>query len=137
MSDFNAQIIKEFRENSGVVGGFFEGHTILLLHTTGAKSGKARTNPVVTNQDETGNYFVIASAGGAESHPDWYHNLVANPSVTVEVGTEKYDAVARVAEEPERTRLYETMEAEMPNFAEYKEKTKGIRIIPVIVLERK
>lgn len=134
MSDFNAQVIKEFRENNGVVGGHFEGRTILLLHTIGAKSGQERINPVVTQQDN-GNYFVIASAGGAPSHPAWYHNLVANPDVTVEVGTEKYAATARVAEEPERTRLYEIMEGEMAAFTEYKTKTE--RIIPVVVLERK
>lgn len=136
MSDFNDKVIKEFRENDGVVGGFFEGRTVLLLHTTGAKSGKARLHPLVTMQDDD-NYFVVASAGGAETHPAWYRNLVANPDVTVEVGTEKFDAVARVTDEPERTDLYEKIAAKMSFFTEYKEKTKGIRVIPVIVLERK
>lgn len=136
MSDFNARVIKEFRENDGVVGGFFEGRTVLLLHTTGAKSGKQRLHPLVTMQDD-GTYFIIASAGGSESHPAWYHNLVANPDVFVEVGTEKFEAVARVAQEPERSRLYEKIAAKMSFFTEYKEKTKGIRVIPVIVLERK
>jgi len=135
MSDFNEKIIKEFRENNGVVGGYFEGRTILLLHTIGAKSGNARLNPVVTLTNADGKHVIVASAAGADSHPAWYHNLVATPDVTVEVGTEKYDAVARVTEEPERTTLYEMMEAEMSGFTEYKNKTS--RVIPVVVLERK
>lgn len=136
MSDFNEQVIKEFRENDGVVGGFFEDKTVLLLQTTGAKSGKERLTPLVTLQDE-GDYFIIASAGGSNTHPAWYHNLVANPDVVVEVGTEKYEATARVIEEPERTRLYEKAAAEMAFFTKYKEQNEGIRVIPVIVLERK
>ena len=135
MSDFNQQVIEEFRSNEGVVGGYFEGQTVLLLHTTGAKSGLARINPVVTFKDGD-RYVIVASKGGAESHPDWYYNLVANPDVSVEVGTESFDATASVTEEPERSELYSKMETTNPAFTEYKEKTKGIRVIPVITLSR-
>lgn len=136
MSDFNEKVIAEFRANQGVVGGYFEGQTVLLLHTTGAKSGIERVNPVVTTQDGD-RYVVVASKAGAEKHPDWYHNLVANPDVTVEVGAETFDATATVTEEPERTDLYSKMESLNPAFTEYKAKTAGIRVIPVITLSRK
>ena len=134
MSDFNEQVIAEFRANDGVVGGYFENQTVLLLHNTGAKSGKERVTPVVTLPNDEGNYFIIASAGGSDKHPAWYHNIVANPSVIVEVGTEQFDATARPAEEPERTELYEKMEAKNPVFTKYKNGTD--REIPVIVLEK-
>jgi len=137
MSDFNAKVIKEFRENNGHVPSYFEGRTVLLLHTIGAKSGQARLTPLVTLKTANDEQFIIASAGGSEKHPAWYHNLVANPDVTVEVGTEKYDAIARVTEEPERTELYDYAASEMSFFAEYKVKTASIRTIPVIVIERK
>ena len=134
MSDWNQKIIEEFRANQGKVGGYFENMTLLLLHTTGAKSGLPRLNPTAYTQD--GNRLVIiASKGGADTHPDWYYNVVANPNVTIEVGTEKYDAVATVEEEPERTRLYDRMTAQYPGFEEYRQKTS--RIIPVITLKRK
>ena len=135
MSDFNQKIIAEFRENDGVVGGYFEGQTVLLLHTTGAKSGKERVNPVVTIEDDN-RYVVVASKGGAASHPDWYYNLKANPRVNVEVGAEKFEAQATITEEPERSELYAKMVERMPGFAEYEEKTAGIRTIPVITLNR-
>ena len=132
-NDWNKKIIAEFRENDGKVGGYFEGSTLLLLHTTGAKSGKARINPLVTMADGS-NYFVIASKGGAPSHPDWYYNLKANPNVEVEVGTEKFAAKAVITSEPRRTELYERMAAGFAAFNEYKEKAG--RVIPVILLER-
>ncbi len=133
MSDWNTRIIEEFRANQGKVGGHFENMTLLLLHTTGAKSGKARINPVVymENGDD---FVIIASKGGAPTHPDWYHNLVANPEVSVEVGVEKFPVRATVAEEPERTELYQKMATRYPFFAEYQRKTE--RIIPVVTLER-
>lgn len=134
MSDFNEQVIKEFRENDGVVGGYFEGMNLLLLHTTGAKSGKERINPVAYLKDGD-RYVVIASKAGADSHPDWYHNLVKNSEVSVEVGTEEFKATAIVTDEPERTELYEKMEAISAGFTEYKNKTS--RVIPVIALSRK
>lgn len=136
MSDLNERnkmIIDEFRANEGKVGGPFEGKTLLLLHTKGAKSKQERINPVACVQDGD-RWVVIASKGGAPTHPDWYHNVVADPQVTVEVGTEKFQARATVAEEPERSRLYEKMVAVMPGFDGYRRGTT--RVIPVIVLER-
>jgi deazaflavin-dependent oxidoreductase (nitroreductase family) len=133
MSDMNKQIIEEFRANEGKVGGFFENMTLLLLKTTGAKSGKQRLNPTAYIMD--GDRLVIAaSKGGADTHPDWYHNLVANPEVTVEVGTEKFSARADVAAEPERTELFGILKGVYPGFADYESKTK--RVIPVITLIR-
>ena len=127
----NKIIIDEFRANDGKVGGRFEGKTLLLLHTNGAKSGQERINPVACIRD--GDCLaVIASKGGADTHPDWYYNVVSNPLVTVEVGIQKFQAVASVAEEPERTRLYNKMVKVMPGFGDYRLKTT--RVIPVIVL---
>jgi deazaflavin-dependent oxidoreductase (nitroreductase family) len=133
LNERNQKIIDEFRANGGRVGGNFEGKTLLLLHTLGAKSGQARINPVACIKDGA-RYAVIASKGGAPTHPDWYYNVVANPLVTVEVGTEKFQAHASVAEEPERTRLYNQMVEVMPGFDDYRRKTA--RVIPVIVLTR-
>jgi deazaflavin-dependent oxidoreductase (nitroreductase family) len=133
MSDMNERIIKEFRANDGKVGGFFANNTLLLLHTTGAKSGKERINPLVTFEDGD-RLVIIASKGGAPSHPDWYQNLVANPVVNVEYGTESFQAKAAVASEPERTRLYGIMETKMAAFTEYK--VKAGRVIPVVTLSR-
>jgi len=136
MSDLNERnkmIIDEFRANEGKVGGPFEGKTLLLLHTKGAKSKQERINPVACIKDGE-RFAVIASKGGAPTHPDWYHNVVADPQVTVEVETEKFQARATVAEEPERSRLYEKMVAVMPGFDDYRRGTT--RVIPVIVLER-
>jgi deazaflavin-dependent oxidoreductase (nitroreductase family) len=134
MNDWNQKIIEEFRANEGKVGGPFENMTLLLLHTTGAKSGLPRWNPTAYTEDK-GRLVIIASKGGADTHPDWYYNLVANPNVTIEVGTEKYDAIASVEEEPERTRLYDQMAAQYQGFEEYRQKTS--RIIPLITLKRK
>ena len=133
MSDWNESIIKEFRENGGKVGGHFEGKPMLLIHTTGAKSGKAHINPVIYFMDGD-KLIVIASKGGAPSHPDWYYNLIANPLVTVEVGTEQFQTHAEVVPEPDRTRLYNHMITIMDSFAEYEQKTT--RVIPVIALTR-
>jgi deazaflavin-dependent oxidoreductase (nitroreductase family) len=133
MKAFNAQLIEEFRANGGKVGGRFEGRPVLLLTTTGAKSGRSFTLPLVYLDDD-GRMLIFASKAGAPKHPDWYHNLVANPEVTVEVGTEKYRANAVVVTGEERDRLYAKQVAAMPTFGEYQEKTT--RIIPVIALER-
>jgi deazaflavin-dependent oxidoreductase (nitroreductase family) len=133
MSDWNKQIINEFRENDGKVGGHFANNTLVLLHTTGAKSGKERINPLVTFEDGD-RLVVVASKGGAPAHPDWYHNIVANPVVNVEYGTEEFQAKATVAEEPERTKLYERMENTFGTFSDYKKKAG--RTIPVITLTR-
>ncbi len=134
MSDFNEKVIEEFRENEGKVGGYFEGANLLLLHTTGAKSGLERVNPLMYLPDDH-RYIIIASKAGAPSNPDWYYNILANPEVTVEVGTEQLQAQATVADEPERSELYEKMVAVAPGFDEYREKTD--RTIPVIILTPK
>jgi len=130
---FNQALIDEFRTNAGQVTGMFAGAPLVLITTTGAKSGKKRTTPIVYTTDGD-NVVIIASKGGAPTSPDWFHNLVANPDVTVELPNEKFEARARVAEEPERERLYRAQAALMPNFAEYEKATT--RTIPVVVLER-
>lgn len=132
-NEFNLNIIKEFRENGGETFGPFKGRPLLLLTTKGAKSGNEGTTPLVYSRDGD-RYVIIASMGGAPKHPAWYHNIVANPNVTLEVGTEKFQATAAVAEEPERTRLYNAQAEMMPAFTEYQQKTT--RVIPVVVLTR-
>ena len=132
-NSFNDGVVAEFRANGGKVGGPFAGAPMMILTTTGAKSGQPRTMPLVYTTDGD-RYVIIASKGGAPTSPDWFHNLVANPEVTVEVGTETFQARASVPEEPEHARLYDAQAALMPNFAEYQQKTT--RKIPVVVLER-
>jgi deazaflavin-dependent oxidoreductase (nitroreductase family) len=131
--DFNNQLIGEFRDNEGKVGGMFAGAPLLLLTTTGAKSGKSHVVPLAYTIDD-GHYVVIASKGGASSHPDWYYNLRANPEVTVEFGTESFPARASIPEGAERQRLFDQMAEQMPNFAVYQRNTT--RQLPVIVLDR-
>ena len=131
MKERNKAVIEEFRANDGKVGGRA---SLLLLHTTGAKSGLPRINPLVYLADGE-RYVVVASKGGAPTHPDWYHNLVANPEVSVEVGTEQFQALATVAAEPERTQLYEQRATISPVFTEFQRKTT--RIIPIIILTRR
>ena len=133
MKDFNQQVIEEFRANGGKVGGMFEGAPMVLLTTTGAKSGQPRVAPLVYTTDGD-RIVIIASKGGAPTHPDWYHNIVANPEVTVEVGGETYTARAEVAQEPERTRLYNAQADLMPQFHEYQKNTE--RKIPVVTITR-
>jgi deazaflavin-dependent oxidoreductase (nitroreductase family) len=130
--DWNTQIIEEFRANEGRVGGRFEGATMLLLHTTGAKSGQERVNPLVYLPDGD-RMVVFASKGGAPTNPDWYHNLLANPEVTVEVGTTTVRARARVTQGEERDAFWARQVAARPAFADYEASTD--RVIPVIVLE--
>jgi deazaflavin-dependent oxidoreductase (nitroreductase family) len=133
LNDFNASVIAEFRAHGGRVGGPFEGAPLLLLTSTGAKSGEERTTPVMYLPD--GERMVIfASKAGAPTNPAWYHNLVANPTATVEVGTESFQATARVASGEERAELYNRQAELRPQFADYAEKTT--REIPVVVLER-
>jgi len=133
VNDFNRKLIDEFRQNHGKVTGMFENAPLLLLNTKGAKSGKERTNPVAYTKDGD-RLVIIASKGGAPNSPDWYHNVVANPEVTVELPDETFTARATVAEGEERDRLYATQAAAMPAFAEYEQKTT--RRIPVVILER-
>jgi deazaflavin-dependent oxidoreductase (nitroreductase family) len=132
MSDWNTQIIEEFRANGGKVGGQFEGAPLLLLHSTGAKSGQARVNPMMYQADGD-NFAVFASKAGAPTNPDWYHNLVANPQAAVEVGDSTLNVVARVAEGADRDRLWSRQKELYPGFADYEAKTT--REIPVIILE--
>jgi deazaflavin-dependent oxidoreductase (nitroreductase family) len=133
ITDFNRSLIEEFRAKDGRVEGSFEGTPLLLLTTTGAKSGQQHTTPLVYQRD--GDRVVIfGSKGGAPAHPAWFHNLVANPEVIVELPGEKFTARAAVAEGAERQRLWERQKVAMPNFADYEAKTT--REIPAIVLER-
>ena len=122
--------------NGGRVGGPFQGRTLLLLHHRGAKTGAERVNPVAYQRLSEDAVAVFASKGGAPTNPDWYYNLVANPEVTVEIGTETFGARARVADGEERERIWERQKRDWPGFAAYEEKTKAVRQIPVIVLEK-
>ena len=133
MNDWNRRIIDEFRANAGKVGGQFEGMPLLLLTTTGAKSGQARVNPVAYLADGE-RYIVIASKAGAPASPDWYHNLIAHPAVTVEVGAESFSAKATPLAEGERDRVYAQVAEKYPVFAGYQQKTT--RRIPVVALTR-
>jgi deazaflavin-dependent oxidoreductase (nitroreductase family) len=133
MENFNENVIKEFRANGGKVGGPFEGATVLLLHHTGAKSGIERINPLMYLP--AGDSFAIfASKAGAPSHPDWYHNLVAHPDTTVEVGTGTVRVRMRVADGEEREQIWERQKVVAPGFAEY-ETIAAPRQIPVVVLD--
>lgn len=131
MSDFNRSIIEEFRANKGKVGGPFEGATLLILTTRGARTGKTLENPLVCIRDGE-RYIIIASYAGAPNNPSWFYNLKAHPVVTVEVGIEKFEARAEVLAEPERGMLYARMADVMPAFNDYQAKTS--RTIPVIAL---
>jgi deazaflavin-dependent oxidoreductase (nitroreductase family) len=133
MSDFNAAIIDEFRANGGKVGGQFEGAPLLLLHTTGARSGEDRVHPVVY-QRVGDDLAVFGSKAGAPTHPAWYHNLVANADVTVELGAETVPMRARVADGDEREPIWARQKEIMPGFADYEANTS--RTIPVVILER-
>ena len=132
MSDWNASIIEEFRANEGKVGGPFAGATLLLLHTKGAKTGEDRIHPLVY-QPRDDDVVVFASYGGAPLNPAWFHNVVANADVTVEIGTETVPKRARIAEGEEREDLWARQKQQMPGFADYEKKTT--RQIPVVVLE--
>jgi deazaflavin-dependent oxidoreductase (nitroreductase family) len=133
-NDWNSAIVKEFRSNGGKVGGQFTGAPLLILHSIGAKSGRTRVNPLMYQDLGSGRFAVFASKGGAPTNPDWYHNLVANPRATVELGTETFEVTATVAGAAERSRIWTTQKQRFPNFAEYERKTK--REIPVVILER-
>jgi deazaflavin-dependent oxidoreductase (nitroreductase family) len=130
-ADFNAQIIEEFHANEGRVGGMFEGLPLLLLHHTGARSGNSYVNPLAYQHDD-GRYVIFASKAGAPAHPAWYHNLKANPDVTIEVGADTLPAQAVEAAGEERDRLYRTQVERVPQFGEYQQKAG--RVIPVMIL---
>jgi deazaflavin-dependent oxidoreductase (nitroreductase family) len=133
MKAFNAALIEEFRANNGKVGGPFEGRPVVLITTTGAKSGRRLTSPLIYFQDGDHRY-IFASKAGAPTNPDWYHNLVANPGVTVEIGDETYDASAMVITGPDRDEVSAKQVAAMPGFGDYQAKTT--RVIPVVELVR-
>ncbi|MBI2764328.1 MAG: nitroreductase family deazaflavin-dependent oxidoreductase [Chloroflexi bacterium] len=135
VNEWNKNIMKEFHENAGKVGGMFANMPMLILTTTGAKSGEKRTTPLVYLPDGD-RYVIIASKGGAPTQPAWYHNLVANPTATIEVGTEAFETGATIyATGEERDRLYRKQASMFPGFADYEKKTT--RTIPVVVLTRK
>ncbi len=135
MEDFNTKVIEEFRANQGRVGGMFEGSPMVLLTTTGARSGKRRTNPLVYLPQKGNRIVVVASKGGAPTNPDWYHNLVAHPDVTIEVGPETYEATATVLTGEDRERAFAEMVARSPQFGEYQRATT--RTIPIVALDPK
>ncbi len=130
-ADFNGQVIEEFRANGGKAGGMFEGMPLLLLHNVGARSGNEYVTPLVY-LPEDGRNFIFASKGGHHQHPGWFHNLKAEPNVSIEIGSDTVDVVAVELSGEERDRIYAIQEAQQPQFAEYAKKTD--RKIPVIEL---
>lgn len=134
MSDWNQQIIDEFRANGGRVGGMFDGADMILIHHVGAKSGVERVSPLVHFREDDERTVIVASAGGAPKHPAWFHNLKANPKIDVEVGTETYAVVAEEITGAERDELWERIVAKAPGFGDYQTKTE--RIIPLVRLTR-
>jgi deazaflavin-dependent oxidoreductase (nitroreductase family) len=131
--DWNAKVISEFRANQGRVGGNFAGAPLLLLHTTGARSGLERVSPMMYQDIGGGRVAVFASKAGADSDPDWYRNLVAHPDVTAEIGTDVRAFVARVPGPEEREPIWSTQKERYPGFAGYEAKTT--RVIPVVILD--
>jgi deazaflavin-dependent oxidoreductase (nitroreductase family) len=137
-TDWNSQVIAEFRANDGKVGGPFEGAPVALLHHRGRKSGREMVAPVMylADDQDADTIYVFASKAGAPTHPDWYHNLLAAGSSTVEVGTEEYPVSITDITGERRDRIYAEQASRYPGFAEYEEKTAGIRTIPVLALRR-
>ena len=133
LADFNQAIIDEFRANGGVVGGPFEGATLLLLHTTGAKSGQPRVSPLAYLTID-GRMIIIGSYAGAPKDPAWVHNLRAHPRAHIEVGTDAYDVAVRELPAGERDATYPKVTEMAPAFAEYQAKTT--RVIPLFELTR-
>jgi deazaflavin-dependent oxidoreductase (nitroreductase family) len=133
MSDFNTQLIEEFRANSGQIGGRFEGRHLIVITVTGAKTGMPRTVPLVYAPDGD-NYLIFASYAGNDAHPAWYHNIVAHPRLQAEVGDDTFPVDARVLEGDERQRGFELLAEANPAFRDYQQKTS--RVIPVIELTR-
>jgi deazaflavin-dependent oxidoreductase (nitroreductase family) len=131
--NFNEKIIAEFRANNGIVGGWFEGQTLLLLHTTGVKSGAERVNPLVY-QRVGGAYAIFGSAGGGPKDPQWYRNLIAHPDTVIEVGDGTVPVRARLAGPAERAPIWAKQKSDRANFAEY-ETNAAPREIPVIILD--
>jgi deazaflavin-dependent oxidoreductase (nitroreductase family) len=133
LNEMNRKVIAEFRETGGTAGGMFEGKPLVLVHHAGAKSGTQRIAPLVPLVDD-GRLFIFASKGGADTNPDWYHNLVANPRTVVEYGAETFDVTACELSGDERDEVFAKQVAVEPQFGEYQRNTK--RIIPVFELQR-
>jgi deazaflavin-dependent oxidoreductase (nitroreductase family) len=133
VNDYNGAVIEEFRANGGQLGGNFAGAPVLLLRTIGAKSGAERVNPMMYLELD-GRFYVFASKAGADTSPDWYHNLIANPDVIVELGDEVFEAVATPLSRDDRDRVYAVQVERFPGFGEYQEKTT--RVIPVVEIVR-
>jgi deazaflavin-dependent oxidoreductase (nitroreductase family) len=134
VSEWNDKVIAEFRANEGRVGGQFEGAPLLLLHSTGAKSGRERVSPMMY-QAVGDDFAVFASKGGADTNPHWFYNVKAHPEARIEVGTETLDVSARVLDAKEREPIWEEQKARYPGFADYETKTD--RVIPVVMLIRR
>lgn len=132
-NDWNRQVIEEFRANEGRVGGAFEGAPLLLLHTTGAKTGLERVNPMMYQDLGEGRVAVFASKAGADTDPAWYLNLIANPDVTAELGAQTLPFRARTASPDEREPIWSAQKQAYPGFADYEAKTS--REIPVVILD--
>jgi deazaflavin-dependent oxidoreductase (nitroreductase family) len=133
-NDYNAKIIEEFRANQGRVGGPWAGTTLILIHHLGARSGIQRVTPLACSPQADGRFAVVASNGGAPTHPDWYHNLKANPRITVEVGTQTFTVLAEELDDTARAQLWPKLVAEAPTVGEHQARTT--RQIPVFVLTR-
>ena len=134
MTDWNTQIIEEFRANGGRVGGDMAGSPLVLLHHTGAKSGEERIAPLMYQQLEGDTVAIFASKAGAPEHPHWFANLRAHPETTIEIGDQTREVRARVADEAERDRIWSEQKRQWPQFAKYEETSQG-RVIPVVILE--
>lgn len=133
MNEWNLKAIEEFRANGGKLGGHFEGAPLLLLHHVGARSGKERVTPMMYQDLGGGAVAVFATLAGAPNNPAWFHNVIAHPEVTVEIGTETRSFHARVTTGDERDRIWTAQKAAYPSFAEYETRTD--RVFPVIVLD--
>ncbi len=138
MSDWNADTIAEFRANEGRVGGPFEGAPLVLVHHVGRKSGTEYVAPMMYLADEQAatTIYIFASKAGAPTHPDWYYNLTSAGRAQVEVGTDTYEVTVRELTGEDRDRVFEEQARRYPGFAQYAEKTAGIRTIPVLSLQR-
>jgi deazaflavin-dependent oxidoreductase (nitroreductase family) len=136
MDDFNTKVIEEFRANGGKVGGGFDGAPMILLHHRGVKTGQERVNPLVYQPVGDG-FAIFASKAGAPTHPDWFRNLMAHPETEVEVGGKTYRVHARELMGAQRDEIWAKQKSLMPGFADYEEKARGIRDIPVVLLERR
>ncbi|MFT4201006.1 nitroreductase/quinone reductase family protein [Gordonia sp. (in: high G+C Gram-positive bacteria)] len=138
MNDFNAQVVDEFRANNGKVGGPFEGAPMVLLHHVGRKSGTPRVTPLMYMADDADPdvVYLFASMAGAPTNPAWYHNLLAAGTAEIERGDERYAVDVDEVTGADRDRIYAEQASRYPGFAEYEQKTRGVRTIPVLALRR-